>query len=208
MARGALAGVALATVPLEDYNDDPYSGILHGQIRRVLLLNASWEPLRIVSWQRAILLYFSDKVEIVERFEAVIRSPSVDFKLPSVIRLRRYIAPKRHSKVLRFSRQHVFLRDGFKCVYCREAMSLKDLTLDHVIPVVRGGARTWSNIVSCCIPCNQKKGARTPQEAGFADFKLPKEPASGFLPDLLFYKDLPHSWAPYLQKFLQSFRGK
>jgi 5-methylcytosine-specific restriction endonuclease McrA len=207
MASGAPSGAALATVPLEDYNDDPYTGLLHGQLRRVLLLNASWEPLRIVSWQRAILLHFSEKVEVVDHFEAVIRSPSQNFKLPSVVRLKRYIAPKRYAKILRFSRQHVFLRDGFKCVYCRALYSLKELTLDHVIPVVKGGERTWTNVVTCCVACNQKKGARTPQEAGFNDFKLPKEPSNGFLPDLLFFKDLPEAWEPYLKKFLfQSLR--
>jgi len=180
---------------------DPYSGILDGKIRRVLLLNASWEPLRIVSWQRAILLYFADKIEIVDYFDAFIRSPNSEMQLPSVVRLKRYIAPRRSSKILRFSRHHVFLRDRFKCVYCVKSFAMKELTLDHVVPVVRGGKRTWTNIVTSCVPCNQRKGARTPAEAGFKDFRLPKEPTTGFLPDLLFYKDVPDSWTIYLQRF-------
>jgi len=207
MASGAPLGAALATVPQHDEFEDSYSGILHGQIRRVLLLNASWEPLRILSWQRAILLYFNDKIEVVDHFPVSIRSPSVELKVPSVIRLKRYIAPKRKNKILRFSRQHVFLRDGFTCVYCRKSLAIKDLTLDHVVPVVRGGQRTWTNIVSSCVPCNQRKGAKTPQEAGFKDFRLPKEPHSGFLPDLLFFRDIPEAWQPYLTRLLSTQRA-
>jgi 5-methylcytosine-specific restriction endonuclease McrA len=180
---------------------DPYLSILDGKVQRVLLLNASWEPLRIVSWQRAILLYFSEKIEIVEYADSYIRSAHTQMQLPSVVRLKRYIAPRRLSKILRFSRHHVFMRDRFKCVYCVKSFSMKDLTLDHVVPVVKGGKRTWTNIVSSCVPCNQRKGAKTPQEAGYKDFRLPKEPSAGFLPDLLFFKDIPDSWDVYLRHY-------
>jgi 5-methylcytosine-specific restriction endonuclease McrA len=155
--------------------------------------------MRIVSWQRAILLWLGQKIEVVDTYEVLIHSPSLSVRLPSVIKLKKYVAPRRHRKVVRFSRNHVFMRDDYTCQYCFKSFSTKELTLDHVIPVTRGGLTTWSNIVTCCAQCNQKKGCRTPQEAGFAHFKTPLEPKISFLPDLLFYKgSVPQSWRPYL----------
>ena len=175
-------------------------GSATSQAPRVLVLNASYEPMRIVSWQRAMLLLLGEKVDVLEASDIVIRSPSVSISLPSVIKMRTYYKPKRGpSKVLRFSRLHVFLRDDFRCQYCRETFPIKALTLDHVIPVVRGGLKTWTNIVSCCVDCNQKKGSRTPQEAGFHHFRTPSEPSVGFLPDILYLKgSIPDSWKAYL----------
>jgi 5-methylcytosine-specific restriction endonuclease McrA len=170
------------------------------QAKRVLVLNASWEPMRIVSWQRAILLLLGEKIEVIDAYEVQVRSPSCALNLPSVVRMKKYVRPKKKRTILRFSRQHVFLRDEYKCQYCLNTFTVKDLTLDHVIPVTRGGRKTWSNIVTSCGTCNQQKGSRTPQEAGFHEFRSPKEPHAGFLPDLLFMRgSLPDSWRPYLE---------
>lgn len=166
---------------------------------RVLVLNSSWEPLRVVSWQRAVLLLMGGKIEVLDTYDFLIRSPSISLKLPSVVRMKGYVALKRQRNLVRFSRQHVFLRDEFRCQYCRKEFSGKELTLDHVIPVVKGGKKTWSNIVACCVPCNQKKGARTPGEAGFHGFSPPLEPQFGFIPEILVLKDrVPPSWEPYV----------
>jgi 5-methylcytosine-specific restriction endonuclease McrA len=170
------------------------------QRARVLVLNASWEPYRVVSWQRAVLLLMGSKIEVLDSYDLLIRSPSIALQVPSVVRMKKFINPKRRSSIVRFSRHHVFLRDDFRCQYCREVFAPKDLTLDHVVPVMRGGKKTWSNIVTCCGDCNQKKGARTPQEAGFQGFRAPREPDHGFIPDLLLLKEkLPQSWRPFLE---------
>jgi 5-methylcytosine-specific restriction endonuclease McrA len=170
------------------------------QFPKVLVLNASFEPLRIISWYRAIRLLLAQKVEVVDSYEILIHSPSLSLRLPSVLRMKRYVSKKRLTRVPRFSRQHVFLRDSHQCQYCFISYTSKELTLDHVVPVARGGKKTWSNIVTCCKVCNQKKGAQTPKEAGFAKFKYPREPSPGFLPDILYYKErMPQMWRPYLE---------
>jgi 5-methylcytosine-specific restriction endonuclease McrA len=169
------------------------------QRSRVLVLNASWEPYRVVSWQRAILLLMGGKIEVLDSYEILVRSPSVSLQIPSVVRMKKFVIPKRRNAIVRFSRQHVFLRDDHRCQYCRNVFPAKDLTLDHVVPVVRGGKKTWSNIVTCCAGCNQRKGARTPYEAGFVGFRAPREPDHGFIPDLLLLKEkVPVSWRPFL----------
>ncbi len=166
---------------------------------RVLVLNSSFEPLRIVSWQRAMLLYLGHKIDVLENYEIRIHSISQSFELPAVAKMRRYVRPKRPFGYVRFSRQHVFMRDDFCCQYCQEVFVGKELTLDHVVPIMRGGRTSWSNIVTCCVECNQQKGAKTPQEAGLELLRTPTEPAPGFLPDLLLYKKtMPDSWKPYL----------
>jgi 5-methylcytosine-specific restriction endonuclease McrA len=166
---------------------------------RVLVLNSSYEPIRVVSWQRAVVLMLADKVDVLEHHDSYAHSPSTTLRLPSVIKLQAFVQLKRFRRVAKFSREHVFLRDGHKCQYCSKTFSSKELTLDHVVPVKRGGKKTWSNIVTSCSKCNQKKGSRTPQEAGFHSFRWPKEPSPSFLPDLLYYKErMPDSWRQYL----------
>ena len=166
---------------------------------KVLVLNSSYEPLRIVNWERALTLLLGGRVEVLESYTRQVRSPSKSFCIPSIVRLKQYVRPRNQGKILRFSRYHVFLRDEYRCQYCKRIFVTKQLTLDHVVPVMRGGRKTWSNIVTSCVPCNQRKGARTPQEAGFSGFKQPVEPRVGFLPDILYMRGaFPRSWRPYL----------
>lgn len=127
-------------------------------MQKTLLLNAGFEPLRVVSWQRAFSLIFQGKVEILEEYGAKIHTVSEEFKVPAVIRMRRWVNLKKHAPVIRFSRANVYARDDYRCQYCYVCFSEKDLTLDHVHPVVHGGKKTWDNIVTACIRCNQKKG--------------------------------------------------
>lgn len=167
--------------------------------RGVLLLNAGYEPLRVVNWQRAFVLVFQEKVEVLEKYQAYVRSVSQSFPLPAVMRLRRWIKIKRRIPVIRFSRSNLYLRDEFLCQYCVVEFPERMLTLDHVLPVSRGGRKTWENIVTACLRCNQKKGHRTPDEAGF---KLHKEPrAPRWLPGnfgTVRAKSPPPLWVPYL----------
>ncbi len=142
---------------------------------KALVLNASYEPLRIISWQKALLMWFQDKVEILEYHAAVARSVSDSFKLPSVLRLKSYVKPKRIDGV-RFCRENVYIRDNYTCQYCVKKFPYKELTIDHVIPASQGGPKTWTNVVTACRCCNQTKANRTPEKANMPLLKSPRAP--------------------------------
>jgi 5-methylcytosine-specific restriction endonuclease McrA len=142
-----------------------------------LVLNASFEPLNIVSWQRAIQLLFQGKVEVVEEYEQEIRTVKLSIRLPAVLRLLQYVPLARKKHIVRFSRANIFLRDHHVCQYCGEKFGKSHLTLDHVIPIVQNGRKCWENIVTACKPCNQKKGGKTPAQAGMNLIRRPKRPS-------------------------------
>jgi 5-methylcytosine-specific restriction endonuclease McrA len=141
-----------------------------------LVLNASFEPLHIVSWQRALQLLFQGKVEVVEESEVEVRTVQFTIKVPAVLRLLHYVQLNRKKDIVRFSRMNIFLRDQHMCQYCGKKFPKIQLTLDHVIPVVQGGKKCWENIVTACKPCNQTKGGRTPQQAGMRVIRKPRQP--------------------------------
>ncbi len=164
---------------------------------RTLLLNSSFEPLATVGWQRAITLVWVDRVDVVAEYAATVRSPSVELKVPSVIRLRQYLRVPRRG--VPFTRQNLLSRDDHRCQYCRRALHPSELTLDHVIPRSRGGTRCWENLVAACMRCNRRKGSRTPREAGMTLVKPPRRPpllAPGF--GLVAVEDAPVEWLPFL----------
>ncbi len=134
----------------------------------VLLLNASYEPLHICSWKRAVLLLLKGKAETVERNG---KQLCPGMPMPVVIRLRYYI--KMPFKEIPMTRKNVMHRDNHTCQYCgRKA----DLTIDHVIPRSKGGKDTWDNVVIACLRCNVTKGDRTPAEAQMALKRPPVRP--------------------------------
>ena len=126
----------------------------------VLLLNSSFEPLKVISWQRAVTMFFMGKIEVVEEYEHQIRSVSLVIKAPAVVRLLRFVKMGRKSPPL--CRSNILARDNFQCQYCARDLTTREATLDHVIPRSRSGKTTWDNIVCCCAACNRKKGGRTP----------------------------------------------
>ena len=134
---------------------------------RALLLNASFQPLQVISWQKAIQLFFSGKVEVVESSDHMVRSVSISIRMPIVIRLLTYFNPLQRKHVIRLNRNHVFLRDHHTCQYCGKKHPYSQLTLDHVIPVVKGGKKTWENITTACRSCNIKKGLAITQPLCF-----------------------------------------
>jgi len=173
--------------------------IITNSMQNTLLLNAGFEPLRVVSWQRAFVMIFQGKVEVLEEYTSVIRTVSSHYKIPAVIRLRRWVNLKRQSPVIRFSRANVYARDDYRCQYCYERFPEGELTLDHVKPVVRGGKKTWENIVAACIRCNQRKSDRSLEEVGFKLLNRPRVPH--WLPGLIGairMKTAPEIWEPYL----------
>lgn len=163
---------------------------------RVLILNASYEPLHVCSVKRAVALLMHEIAERVEDSERILRSPSQVFAVPSVIRLRQYVRRAPHQRVA-FNRKNVFRRDDNTCQYC--GLHSSDLTLDHVKPRSRGGATSWENVVACCRSCNARKRDRTPEEAHMHLKRRPFAPrfmfssAFGILPaiDPIWRKYLP-----------------
>lgn len=128
-----------------------------------LLLNADFNPisvlpLSVISWQRAISLYFLGKIEILETYpNRLIRSEKITIEVPSVCMTKEYFNYKKNVK---FSRSNVFLRDLYTCAYCDHPFNASELTLDHVIPRSAGGKTVWNNTVTACKPCNLRKGSK------------------------------------------------
>jgi 5-methylcytosine-specific restriction endonuclease McrA len=133
---------------------------------RVLLLNQTYEPLGTVSVARAVIMTFKDTVT-VEEFDGqrVLRSARAEFRVPSVIRRRTYINVRRRQEASGMKRLRIYMRDKFRCQYCGEKKAAGQLTLDHILPRSRGGDNSPVNIVTACVPCNNRKGDRTPAQA-------------------------------------------
>lgn len=141
----------------------------------VLLLNATYEPMHVVSVHRAVALVVLEKAHIVEASARTLRSPSIVMPEPLVIRLRGQAwMPRRWNAPL--TREAILARDEDTCQYCGLQPGRHVLTLDHVVPVSRGGGWAWSNLVAACPGCNSIKGNRTPEEAGMALLRPPGKP--------------------------------
>ncbi len=164
---------------------------------RVLILNASYEPLHVCSVKRAVNLLMHDVVERVEDSRHVLRTPSTRFPVPSVVRLKRYVR-RPHRQRVAFNRRNVFRRDDQRCQYCGQRAF--DLTLDHVVPRSRGGPTSWENVVACCRACNARKRDRTPEEAQMALRRRPVAPAFLFTAAYGIVPDLDPAWEAYLPR--------
>ena len=165
-----------------------------------LVLNAdfrplSYYPLSLWSWQDSTKAVFMDRVNIVSEYDRVVRSPTFEMRLPSVVSLKTYIKPSRDPAFTRFN---VFLRDRFTCQYCG---TRDELTFDHVIPRSKGGTTTWENVVAACSACNLRKADRLPREAHMWPSVEPFRPSVSDLHQngRLFPPNyLPESWLDYL----------
>jgi len=130
-------------------------------MQSALVLNASYEPLSVVSSRRATCLILSDKAELVEDDGTLVRSAHLSYPGPSVIRLR-YMVKVPYVRRAALSRRAIFARDDHRCQYCGDRAD----SIDHVMPRSRGGEHTWENVAAACRPCNLGKRDRTPEEAG------------------------------------------
>ncbi len=169
-------------------------------MEQTLVLNASYEPINIVSWKRALSLLYQGKVEVIAEYEREVHSISFAVKLPSVLRLLRYVRIRKRFQRVKFCRSNIYARDHHTCQYCGQRCPPEDLTFDHVIPIVKGGGKTWSNIVTCCFRCNHRKGGRNPEEAGMRLIRQPDEPH--WVPTMLRitigFASPPQAWRDYL----------
>ena len=139
---------------------------------RVLVLNASFEPINVCTERRAVVLIFKGVARMEEHNGHMLHSAKVTMHAPSVIRLTEYIhIPFKHRSL---SRKNILLRDHSTCQYCGKQAPPSELTLDHVHPRSRGGESTWDNLVACCKRCNHRKGSRTPEEAGMHLVRRPR----------------------------------
>jgi 5-methylcytosine-specific restriction endonuclease McrA len=140
-------------------------------VGRTLLLNASFEPLCVVSIRRAVVLVLKEKAEVVERNGAELHSERAVIPVPSVIRLVHFVRVPHRNRVP-LSRRAVFARDGHRCQYCNRTAE----NIDHVVPRSRGGPHAWENVVASCRSCNSRKEDRLPAEAGLRLHRPPRAP--------------------------------
>lgn len=151
-------------------------------MRRVLLLNASWEALNFISDERAIRLLMKDRAEIITNEngkrsvwpDMSFSSPTRRFEVPATLRLVNRI--NRRWKPPRFRKKVLFNRDAWCCQYCGEKLGWDNVTIDHIMPSSRGGPTSWLNCVASCKPCNKSKANCTPDEAGMRLLKKPTVP--------------------------------
>lgn len=164
---------------------------------QTLVLSQGFEPVKIVSWQRAITLLFLGKVEVIEEYDRNIKTTSFVIKIPAVVRL--LGAFRRHKKPVKFSRINIYGRDKFTCQYCGVKKKIAELTYDHIVPRSRGGKTTWLNIATCCQDCNRKKADRTPDQAGMRLLKTPVQPsATPVLVVAVSRESVPDAWRDYM----------
>jgi 5-methylcytosine-specific restriction endonuclease McrA len=140
--------------------------------RPVLVLNASYEPINVCAARRALVLILKGVAAAEELSHHMISSARQAIAVPSVIRLLEYRRIPHQTRAL--SRKNILMRDRYTCQYCLRSLSSAELTLDHVVPRSRAGETTWENLVACCHSCNNRKGSRTPEEAGMKLARTPR----------------------------------
>ena len=164
---------------------------------QTLVLDQGYQPVKVISWQRALTLLFQNKVEILESYDGEVSSPTFVIKIPAVVRLLR--AFKRFRKPVKFSRVNIYARDRYSCQYCGHEKKIAELTYDHVVPRAQGGKTEWSNIVTACSDCNAAKANRTPDQAKMKLLSKPCRPE--WVPALVISvsrKSVPDAWRDYI----------
>lgn len=159
-----------------------------------LVLNATYEPLSVVSSRRAVWLVLADKADIVEHDGSELRSISRSLPVPTVIRLRYVVRVPYHRRVA-LSRRAVFARDDHRCQYRGGNAD----SIDHIVPRSRGGGHSWDNVAAACRACNLSKRDRTPAEAGMPLARpacVPRELAWVSVA----VQRVPDAWKPYLAR--------
>jgi 5-methylcytosine-specific restriction endonuclease McrA len=159
---------------------------------RALLLNASGEPLHIFDARRALLLVLDETADVVVNSDEVVHSQFLQFNLPSVIRLRKYVNVPR-GRSIPLTTRTVIARDRGRCGYCSERPAD---TIDHIVPRASGGKHTWENVIAACRKCNHRKRDRTPVQASMTLRFQPSRPKGAHARLLLFA--ISSEWEPFL----------
>lgn len=164
---------------------------------RTLILTNTYKPHAIWDWKESICSLVTKKIYVLENYEATVSSPSITLQIPAVAVLKRHV--DMYKTGVKFSRGNVFSRDSLTCQYCQKKLPSKQLNYDHVLPFSRGGRTNFANIATSCYPCNNKKGNRTPEEAGMPLARKPFVPKVLPLdPFVLDIYNIPEQWKPYL----------
>jgi 5-methylcytosine-specific restriction endonuclease McrA len=161
---------------------------------RVLVLNATFEPINVCTVRRAAVLLLKDKAEVVEHASWELRSENLTLPRPVVIRLVTYVKVPRDTHRRKITRRAVFARDQWTCQYCG---SRSNLTVDHVVPRSKGGGSSWDNIVTSCAPCNRRKGDALHRNVGMTLRRMPRTPN----PQVFIHvasPTIPTAWRAYL----------
>ena len=173
-------------------------------MRRVLLLNATYEPLKFIGDKKAMALVLKDRASIAQNLTGL---PSVwcglffttvtaEFEVPATLRLHRRVKVTR--RLPKFRKKVLFNRDGWRCQYCGCRVNRETAEVEHVVPVSRGGGSSWSNCTTSCRPCNKSKADRTPEEAGMTLKASPKTPHALHFWDVLRCDEWHDDWDMYV----------
>jgi 5-methylcytosine-specific restriction endonuclease McrA len=166
-----------------------------GSRGRVLVLNASYEPINVCTVRRATVLVLKERAEILEHSDWSLHAENMTMPVPMVIRLVTYVRIPRDAHSRKITRRAIFARDRWTCQYCGSARG--NLTIDHVIPRSKGGGSSWDNIVTCCAPCNRRKGDRLPKQANMHPRRQPKAPHATIFVHVA-VPTVPKIWQQYL----------
>lgn len=181
----------------------------------VLVLNSLFQAVQVTGTRRALRLFYAGRARAVTPDfssydfdnwcdlppgveQRVIRTPTRTIRIPTVIQLIHYARLPRCE--VRFNRRNIFIRDRNRCQYCGRTRTQRELNLDHVIPQSRGGKSTWVNVVCACLPCNTRKGARTPEEAGMRLVRPPRKPVGHPLLRARWMGPCPEEWRTFLDE--------
>jgi 5-methylcytosine-specific restriction endonuclease McrA len=181
----------------------------------VLVLNSLYQAVQVTGVRRAFRLFYAGRAKALASdfvsydFEdwcdlppragdEVIRTPSRTIRIPKVIQLVRY--DRLPTREVRFTRRNIFYRDRNRCQYCGKTFQQQELNLDHIVPISRGGTSCWENVVCACIPCNTRKGDRTPSEAGMKMYRRPKKPAGHPILRAKWIGPCPEEWKSFLDE--------
>jgi 5-methylcytosine-specific restriction endonuclease McrA len=181
----------------------------------VLVLNSLYQAVQVTGVRRAFRLFYGGRARALapdfssydfqnwcdlplRADDRVIQTPSKTIRIPRVIQLVQYDRLPRRE--IRFTRRNIFYRDRCRCQYCGVAFAQKQLNLDHVVPLSRGGASSWDNVVCACIACNTRKGARTPAQAAMQLIRRPKKPAGHPMWRRSWIGPCPAEWRTFLDE--------
>ncbi|KAK4787859.1 hypothetical protein SAY86_011692 [Trapa natans] len=175
---------------------------------RGLVLDLSYRPVNVVCWKRAICLEFMEKADVLEYYDQTVNSPNGSFYIPAVLRVPHLLQVVKRRRVKNsLSRKNILHRDNYTCQYCS---TKEKLTIDHVLPISRGGQWTWENLVTACSRCNSRKGQKTLEEANMKLMKVPKAPkdyeilaiplTTAAIKMLRARQGMPEEWRQYLAR--------
>jgi 5-methylcytosine-specific restriction endonuclease McrA len=165
---------------------------------RTLLISPWYIPLRVLRWQDAVKMRYEGTADVLVEYDDEIASPSVVWKMPAVMRLRRMPTPRKRG--LRFSRLNVYQRDGYRCQYCGGKFPIALLSYDHVVPRSAGGVTNWTNIVTACKACNSRKANHSCDDAGMWPLTVPRCPRTlPQLPPAIDLGNAPEEWLGFVR---------